>query len=300
MRTAVVVLGVVVLVSACASTSSPPPSATEHSVPEVAPTSSNAQAPQWTITDAVDAATKVDWGSARTVSGMTAGLPNPGGWYAAVFGPGRSQSGLGSAGQGSDIMPNASASERTLYITFDDGPSPQYTIKILRILASHDAQATFFLLGGNSARNPALVDAIARDGHAIANHTYAHPELDALGAVAIEEQLLQTQERLGPTAGSCMRPPYGLLGASAASTVVDHLGFLPVFWTAHADEWNNPSIDTMVERMRQATRPGAVVLLHDGGGDRSKTVELVRRMVPEWTDQGYSLRAIPVCETARD
>ncbi len=269
-------------------------------MPESTAGSPTAEAPQWTVDDAVDAATEVNWGSARTVQGMAAGLPNPDGWYRAVFGHGFPENDLGGATEGPDATSGAPALDRTLYLTFDDGPSPQHTPEILRILAAHNAHATFFLLGENSARNPALVGAIARDGHAIANHTYSHPELDTLGAVAIEEQLLQAQEQLGPTAGSCTRPPYGLLGASAARTVVEQLGFLPVFWTAHADEWNNPSLDTMVQRMRQATRPGAVVLLHDGGGDRSKTVELVRRMVPEWTDQGYSLRAIPVCETARD
>jgi peptidoglycan/xylan/chitin deacetylase (PgdA/CDA1 family) len=208
---------------------------------------------------------------------MAAGLPSPTGWYAAAFG--------------------APTQQKVLYLTFDDGPAAD-TDPLLTQLRAAGAKATFFVLGQQAAANPSQLRRLVADGHAIGNHTWDHPELTSLTPDEVADQLSRTTAAVAAvvpgTEVTCMRPPYGLIDDSVAEVSLDQQ-LQPILWTGHAEDWNQPSVATMVADLRRATQPGSVILLHDGGGSRQNTLDAVAEMLPEWRAQGYTLAPIPAC-----
>lgn len=224
--------------------------------------------------DATPAAVDVDWSGGRDAPGMAVGVPSPSGWYEAALG--------------------APTDDRVVYLTFDDGPAPPYTDDLLTLLANAGARATFFMVGRAAAADPQTVQLVADGGHALGNHSWSHADLLTLSRDQVRRELASTQEALLGHGGPCMRPPYGLIDESVAA-VAGSLGLTPVMWTGHAGDWNRRPVSVLVERMQQATRPGAVLLLHDGGGPRDRTVAAVAELLPWWAEQGYRLEPLPTC-----
>ncbi len=179
--------------------------------------------------------------------------------------------------------------DKVVYLTFDDGPSA-YTQEILDILAEHEAKATFFVLGGRAAGEPALVDAIYDAGHGLANHTYTHPYLPKVGFARYQAEVTDTGAVLGGRDGGCLRPPYGATNASVF-THAEQLGYRVVLWTVDPRDWSRPGAAAIASRVIQRAAPGAVVVLHDGGGDRSQTVAALRTILAELSGQGYRFAA---------
>lgn len=182
---------------------------------------------------------------------------------------------------------------RVIYLTFDDGPDPRWTPQVLRILARHNAKATFFMLGQNAAAKPGLVDRVRRDGHAVANHTWSHPQLTGLSPAGIRSQLERTSTAIGGK-DRCMRPPYGATNAHVASTVREG-GRRSVLWDVDTNDWRRPGVRTIEDRVVQAAKPGAVMLMHDAGGDRSQTVGALDGALTRMSARGYTFRALPSC-----
>ena len=204
---------------------------------------------------------------------MAEGNPNPPGWYEAAFGK--------------------RTTEKVLYLTYDDGPYPTTTNKILKLLAANDAKATFFVLGRQFDVFPTYADKIVAAGHALGNHTQDHENLATRGPTVIRKQLTSVQKSVGPSLGNCMRPPGGFIDDQAGA-VIAGMGLVPVLWTGHAQDWAPPSTDKMIEMLKEATAPGAVILLHDSI-DKAKTVAASSVMIPWWKKQGYRLETIPAC-----
>lgn len=217
----------------------------------------------------------VDWDSGRGTIQDPAPDPSPTGWYEAAFGG--SQGGQG----------------KTLYLTFDDGPG-RATADILELLADSHAKATFFVVGRQAASSPRTVRAIHAAGHAIGNHTWNHADLTRLSKSQVRLELSRTGQVVGSIMGGCMRPPYGAINSLAGTTSVA-MGFQPIMWTAQAWDWRPPPTEKIVDDMKAGTKPGAVLLLHDGGGDRSRTVAALRTLLPYWEQSGYQLKSIPKC-----
>lgn len=221
----------------------------------------------------------VEWGDGLNPPGMSQGVPNPTGWYTNAFGP--------------------RTKEKVIYLTFDDGPWPPYTEQILKLLAQHNAKATFFVVGQQARQYPQLITAEHEAGNAIGNHTNTHPQLTSLSTEQVTHELTATDKAVGADMGGCMRPPYGLVSQKVADAA-GKLGLVPVLWTAHADDWDQPPVTKMISALKRGTEPGAVFLLHDGGGPRSHTVEAVKEMLPWWKQEGYSFGLVPVCAQPRE
>lgn len=244
------------------------------------PASTESPSPSVTVTGQhPNPAVPVDWGNGRDTPGMKAGIPDPPGWYDHAFG--------------------GPTDERVLYLTFDDGPLPPYTDELLRLLDRYRARVTFFVTGVQASANPTLLREIAARGHALGNHTWDHPDLVALSEPKVRESLSAVIRQVGSTLGPCMRPPYGLIDIKVAG-VAAALGEIPIMWTGHATDWDNPEPDRIVAALKRATRPGAVLLLHDGGGTRRNTVSAVERLLPWWREQGYRLETVPACRRSTD
>jgi peptidoglycan-N-acetylglucosamine deacetylase len=161
------------------------------------------------------------------------------------------------------------------HLTFDDGPGPS-TGDLLEVLDRHGVRATFFVIGGQIAARAATLRRVLDEGHAVGNHSWDHPSLPSLPEHEIREQLARTNAAIAAATGlqpELFRPPFGDTDATV-ERVAAELGLRQVLWDVDAEDWREPGRDAILERL-QAARPGEIVVLHDGGGDRSPTVAAV-------------------------
>ncbi len=180
--------------------------------------------------------------------------------------------------------------EHQVAITFDDGPDPRWTPKILDILKGANAKAAFFLVGANAERYPKLVRRIVNEGHEIGNHTYYHPNLALCWPEHIRLELNATQlllETITGRATALFRPPYAAdtspsqLSELIPLQIAEDLNYLVVLESIDPEDWAKPGADIILRRVKQQRRDGSIILLHDAGGDRSQTVEALPRIL-EW------------------
>ncbi|MDX6377914.1 MAG: hypothetical protein QOE98_2217 [Gaiellaceae bacterium] len=187
-------------------------------------------------------------------------------------------------------------------ITFDDGPSPDTTPRILDALRDADARATFFILGRHAEQHPKIVERIVREGHEVANHTYGHGIMVFAGAREITRELLRTHRLLlasGARPPRLFRAPHGFRNPFVVR-VARRLGYRVVGWTKGVFDTAMPGADVIAERSRKALRPGAILLLHDadgnGDGDRSQTADALPAILRDVSAAG--LTAVTVSELA--
>ena len=196
-------------------------------------------------------------------------------------------------------------------LTFDDGPSADWTPQILDILKQKGVKATFFIVGENGETNPRLVQRILAEGHEIGNHTFTHPNIAEASSEGAKLELNATQRLVQALTGRSMRlfrPPF--FGDAepttpdeiAAVKIAQSLGYATVGLRVDPDDWQEPTTDQIVQRVmdRMAdTNPetrGQVVLLHDAGGDRAHTVAALPRIIDGLRAKG--LEIVPVSELA--
>lgn len=158
-------------------------------------------------------------------------------------------------------------------MTFDDGPNPAWTPRLLDRLAQHEVRATFFLVGRFAQAEPGLVRQIAEAGHLIGNHSWSHPNLAMTGPGRVREELTRTSETLEQITGAPVRffrPPFGARRPDVLRTARS-LGMVPVLWNAMTDDWREPSAVRIEERLAakierlQRRGSAANVVMHDGG-----------------------------------
>ncbi|MEV0253848.1 polysaccharide deacetylase family protein [Streptomyces sp. NPDC050732] len=181
--------------------------------------------------------------------------------------------------------------DRSMVLTFDDGPDPRYTPGILRTLRRYDVRAMFFVCGEMAADSPDLLREMADDGHVIGNHTWSHPLLPRLGRATMREEIERTCDVIEEVTGmppEWFRAPYGAWNRNAFQLGAQ-LGMEPLAWTVDTLDWTEPGARTIVRRVRAGAGPGVVVLSHDAGGDRSGSVEALRSYLPELLDSGYRI-----------
>lgn len=178
----------------------------------------------------------------------------------------------------------------SVFLTFDDGPDPTWTPQVLDVLAKHGVKATFCMVGRYAKANPGLVQRVVAEGHTLCNHTQNHAALDALPADGVETEIATAQASISGAAGTApavFRIPYGR-GSATVSAVAGKLGLSILGWNVDPSDYTRPGTDQIVARVSQAMRPGAIVLMHDGGGDRSQTVAALDRLIPMLKAAGYS------------
>ena len=186
------------------------------------------------------------------------------------------------------VDPNPAAP--TAVLTFDDGPNPPDTVVLLDLLAREQVTAVFCLVGQQVEAHPDLVRRMVDDGHVLANHSWRHDDLAQLTPDAVRADLARTLDAIHAVVPDApvpfFRAPFGHYGQSIA--VAAELGMRTLDWQLAVEDWDPaPPADVLVERLG-GVEPGGVVLLHDGGGDRSATVEAVRRVIPRLRADGWA------------
>lgn len=178
---------------------------------------------------------------------------------------------------------------RYLHLTFDDGPSPRWTPQVLDVLRHYRARATFFAVGSALAANPALARRIVREGHTLENHTWSHADLTRLSATRFASEVDRTSalvRRLTGRPTRLLRPPYGAVNAAVQARAASR-GHRIALWDVDPQDWRRPGVSTIVANVLARARPGGIVLLHDGGGDRSQTVAALGQVLETLTRRGY-------------
>jgi peptidoglycan/xylan/chitin deacetylase (PgdA/CDA1 family) len=193
-----------------------------------------------------------------------------------------------------------------LALTFDDGPNPVWTPRLLELLARRDVRATFFLVGSRAQAEPSLVWQILSAGHLIGNHSWSHLRLALASARRIEEQISRTSQVLEQITGTpvrLFRPPYGAR-RPATLAIARRLGLTPVLWNAMTSDWKNPSADaiarSLINKIDGLYRQGqaANIVLHDGShsspaADRAPSIAAAAQLIAHYqpTHQFVTLNA---------
>ncbi|HEX9641499.1 MAG TPA: polysaccharide deacetylase family protein [Candidatus Krumholzibacteria bacterium] len=205
---------------------------------------------------------------------------------------------------GDRLLCSLPAAGKFVALSFDDGPSPRNTLRLLDLLARYETVATFFLVGRRARAFPEIVRAILAGGHEIGNHGYHHVPLPFLPNAGIRRELERTEDAIQLAAEhrpEYFRPPMGWFNARVLA-VARQLGYRPVLGSIHPEDSRQPRAGTLVERIRERLEDGSILMLHDGGwrvsADRSQTLAavevLLRDLLPElgyrWGSVGELLR----------
>jgi peptidoglycan/xylan/chitin deacetylase (PgdA/CDA1 family) len=178
-------------------------------------------------------------------------------------------------------------------LSFDDGPSP-YTAGFVHMLESEHVPATFFMIGREvGAEYAPLLQRELRDGDALGDHTFTHADLLAGGDVAgqLESTVQAIHEQSGYT--PCVfRPPYGAYDSAVVGDA-GALGFATVTWAVDPSDWAAPGTQAIIERVLAQVRPGAIILSHDGGGNRSETLAAYPQIIRTLRSRGYRFETVP-------
>jgi len=185
---------------------------------------------------------------------------------------------------------NVPARGRTLTLSFDDGPDPRWTPTVLDLLRQYHARAIFCVVGLHAAANPALIRRIVREGHVLCDHTWTHDEhLKRRPPATIAYEVGHTAAVITQLAGVApryYRAPGGNWSPNVIVFAQSH-GMLPLGWSVDPTDWAKPGTGAIISRVLSTVYPGAVVLMHDGYGDRSQSVAALRAILPALVARGY-------------
>jgi peptidoglycan-N-acetylglucosamine deacetylase len=188
-------------------------------------------------------------------------------------------------------------SDQTIALTFDDGPNPAITPRLLELLDRYGVRATFFLIGRYARACPEIVRDIADRGHAIGNHTETHPSLVFLSRDRVVSELVECQRSIGGITGaapSLMRPPFGARSPHLRAAVKTSGLTQVVTWTLMGHDWSARGKQRLIARLARV-RGSDIIVFHDGShtglnADRLETLRALDHWLPRWRDQG--LRAV--------
>ncbi len=190
---------------------------------------------------------------------------------------------------------------KTIALTFDDGPDPEWTPQVLTVLARYHVPATFFVVGAHVAAYPDLVREIRASGSEVGLHTFTHPDLGQVSPDRLDREITATQLTLAGATGELsylVRPPYSSEASALDNTsydVVQRLArqdYLTTLVDLDSEDWQRPGVDEIATNVMPVDGRGAVLLLHDAGGDRSQTVQALDRVIPQLLAQGFAFTTV--------
>ncbi len=201
---------------------------------------------------------------------------------------------------------------KKIALTFDDGPDANFTPKILDILKQENVLGTFFVIGENAEKYPEIIKRIYTEWHTLGNHSFSHPDLSKVGPFRTDFELVSTERIIESITGHktiLWRPPYGVDIEPETPNQVQplinsrSLGYITVGMKIDPNDWANPGVDTIVNRVIEQLQSGRgnIVLLHDAGGDRSETIQALPILIKKLKNLGYEfIQSSALLWTSRD
>ncbi len=184
--------------------------------------------------------------------------------------------------------------QKVIALTFDDGPWPESTKQVLDILKKENIKATFFEIGQNLKRNPDLAKRLVAEGHVLGNHTWHH-WYHYLNPQAAAFEIESTSNLIYQTTGvktNLFRPPGGIL-RNGVYDYAKNKKYAVIMWSADSVDYSRPPVPRLIHNIMKESKPGGIVLMHDGGGNRSHTVEALPQIISTFRKQGYRFVTIP-------
>jgi peptidoglycan/xylan/chitin deacetylase (PgdA/CDA1 family) len=185
-----------------------------------------------------------------------------------------------------DIRPDAP--KNAIALTIDDGPHPEWTPRVLELLAKHEVKVTFCLIGEQVRDNYKLVQLMIQAGHEVANHTWHHPiNINRLSNKRVEAEIVRTRQVIVEVTGTSprlFRAPGGNWSPTVFKAVARH-GMFPIDWDIDPRDWSRPGVPRVTRELLKG-KAGDILLCHDGGGDRSQTLKSLRTVLPRLKNRG--------------
>jgi peptidoglycan-N-acetylglucosamine deacetylase len=206
----------------------------------------------------------------------------------------REENGVDSVLSYTPFVKEAGAQGKDVALTFDDGPGP-YTPQIIDVLEREHVPATFFVVGQEIHDFGTSTEREIHDGFVIGDHTENHPMLAHLSAHDQHEQLFEQAARielLGGHKPRLFRPPYGSFNTTTFH-LLHQMKMLMVLWSADTDDYRQPGVETIVTRALEGAKPGAIILMHDAGGNREQTVAALPQVIHALRARGFQLVTVP-------
>jgi peptidoglycan/xylan/chitin deacetylase (PgdA/CDA1 family) len=195
----------------------------------------------------------------------------------------------------------ATSADKLVALTFDDGPWPGQTDKILDVLEKENVRATFFMLGSKARRSPELARRVVAEGHAVGSHSLGHKELTKLKPAAIRKEISSGISAIASAIGVrpvLFRPPYGAVNGSVRRQV-RVLKLRMVLWDIDTLDWTRPGTHMLYRNAVRSTKPGQIVLMHDGGEDRTQTIEALPLIIDDLRSRGFTFVTIDELSAAK-
>jgi peptidoglycan/xylan/chitin deacetylase (PgdA/CDA1 family) len=177
-------------------------------------------------------------------------------------------------------------------MTFDDGPHPKLTPKLLDLLKERGIKATFFVIGKNVAEFPDIAKRIVDEGHEIANHSWSHPQLTKLGPAAFAAEIAQTNDAIEKATGVrpvVMRPPYGAINSTLTKRLNEEYGLSVIIWSVDPLDWKIRNAEHVSSHIIKNAAPGAIILAHD---IHASTVDAMPVTLDALQSKGYKFATV--------
>lgn len=177
-------------------------------------------------------------------------------------------------------------------LTFDDGPHPEYTPRLLDILRHNGVRATFYVIGRNVETYPEIARRIVSEGHEIANHSWSHPPLTSVGAARLRQEMEKTSEAIARATGrrpTNMRPPYGAINDRVRQSILRDHGLDVIMWSCDPLDWKRPGAEVVRQRMVDGATPGGILLAHD---IHPGTIEAMPGTIRDLKAKGYGFATV--------
>jgi len=192
------------------------------------------------------------------------------------------------------ILWRGPSDENSIYLTFDDGPDPDTTPRVLDILSKQPATASFFLLGSRISGNETTVARTQNEGHLLANHGFSHRKLGWASRDSIEREIRNTEQILSSNGWSyhkLLRPPFGHFRPGMTS-IVGRLGYRLVMWTLMPGDYRSIDPDLVLRRTLWKLQSGAIVVLHDRSSNSGAMLQMLPKLLKEIADRGYTCKRL--------
>lgn len=193
-----------------------------------------------------------------------------------------------------ELINHVNTKDKVVALTYDDGPNPPYTNQLIEILERHQIKATFFVVGKKIEKYPDTVRLILSKGHELGNHSYSHKALISEKPGFIWSEIQKTDEllrQLGVKDEIHFRAPYGRK-LIVLPYFLAKLNKKNILWTIDSKDYEASNSEVIEASVLEQVRPGSIILMHDGGGDRSRTVVATERLIENLKQKGYSFQTV--------